>query len=91
MIHIRRTTAPARDEMGVEWYVLAAGMALALLDLFLLRGWTGSPWPLVADVAVLLVVSGALGLGLRLGGWLLQPIPRGAPSGASWARRWPCP
>ena len=79
MIRIRRRTTATRQSIGVEWCALAAGVALSLLDLFLLRGWSGSRWPLVADVAILFVASGALGLGLRLSLWLLQPIEPGRP------------
>ena len=51
---------------------------MVLLDLFLLRGWSGGKWPLVADAAVVFVASAALGVGLRLVTWLLRPVQEGS-------------
>ncbi len=63
--------------VGAERCALAAGVVLLVLDLFLLKGRGGLA--LVAAGALILAISGLLGLILRWGFKLLEPVPVGRP------------
>jgi len=76
----RRGPGFHRDGIGVERCALAAGLALAVLDLYLLRDCTGSRLPLLADAAAVMVVSAALGIGLSFIAWLIRPLEKGSPA-----------
>ena len=76
----RRGPAYHRDGIGVERCALAAGLTLAVVDLYLLRDASGSRLPLLADAAVVMVASAAMGFGLGFVAWLLRPLEEGSPA-----------